>query len=238
MTNSTVAPKPTPSPQTSVMLRMAERFGMSAPAFESTLMATIIPGGQATKEQVAAFLIVADQYALNPFTKEIYAFPAKGGGIVPIVSIDGWLKLMNSHPGFDGLEFEDIFTEDGKFAAVTAHIHRKDRSHPISTTEYLGECLRSTEPWRQWPRRMLRHKATIQCARYAFGFAGVYDEDEAERIIQAQSTRVVDVGERPRTLGGLTARLESSTAPASEETVNRDTGEIANDSTHTEAIAN
>ena len=31
--------------------------------------------------------------------------------------------------------------------------------------------------------RMLRHKALIQCARLAFGFTGIYDQDEAERII-------------------------------------------------------
>ncbi len=30
--------------------------------------------------------------------------------------------------------------------------------------------------------RMLRHKALIQAARYAFGFSGVMDEDEADRI--------------------------------------------------------
>lgn len=29
---------------------------------------------------------------------------------------------------------------------------------------------------------MLRHKALIQCARVAFGFSGIYDEDEARRI--------------------------------------------------------
>jgi hypothetical protein len=28
--------------------------------------------------------------------------------------------------------------------------------------------------------RMLRHKALMQCARYAFGFSGVTDDDEAE----------------------------------------------------------
>ncbi|EEW4602325.1 phage recombination protein Bet, partial [Escherichia coli] len=34
------------------------------------------------------------------------------------------------------------------------------------------------------PKRMLRHKAMIQCARLAFGFAGIYDNDEAERIVE------------------------------------------------------
>lgn len=34
---------------------------------------------------------------------------------------------------------------------------------------------------------MLRHKAMIQAARLAFGFGGIYDEDEAQRI-QAPET--------------------------------------------------
>ena len=31
---------------------------------------------------------------------------------------------------------------------------------------------------------MLRHKAMIQCARLAFGFGGIFDQDEADRIIE------------------------------------------------------
>jgi hypothetical protein len=48
-------------------------------------------------------------------------------------------------------------------------------------TEDMAECKRPTEPWTKWPARMLRHKAAIQCARYAFGFAGIIDPEEAER---------------------------------------------------------
>jgi hypothetical protein len=33
---------------------------------------------------------------------------------------------------------------------------------------------------------MLRHKAMIQCARLAFGFGGIYDQDEAERIAEIE----------------------------------------------------
>ena len=44
---------------------------------------------------------------LNPFTKEIYAFPdSKSGGIVPMVSIDGWCRIINEHPQLDGIGFE------------------------------------------------------------------------------------------------------------------------------------
>jgi phage recombination protein Bet len=170
----------------SVTLDMADRFGMEPLAFEQTLRATVFPGN-GSKEAFAAFLIVAKQYNLNPVLKEIYAFPAKGGGIVPIVSIDGWMNLINSHPSFDGMDFEEHHDDAGALVSIRCTIFRKDRAHPISVTEYLSECVRSTDPWKM-KHRMLRHKAAIQAARYAFGFAGIYDEDEAERIVEARQT--------------------------------------------------
>ena len=89
-----------------------------------------------TREELAAFLMVAKEYELNPITREIYAFPKKGGGIQPIVGIDGWANILNSHPAFDGMEFID-HREKGVVTAITCRIYRKDRSHPIEATEYL-----------------------------------------------------------------------------------------------------
>lgn len=207
----------------SVMLRMAERFGMDRAAFERTLMATVIPGGKATPEQVAAVLLVADQYKLNPLTKEIYAFPAKGGGIVPVVGVDGWIKLMNDHAQADGVELVENCDDKGALVSVTAKVYRKDRSHPVVVTEYLAECLRGTEPWRQSPRRMLRHKALIQGLRVAFGFSGIYEPDEAERIVEVQAqARVVETS--ASTLSSAADALE---AEAKAESVNVETGEVS-----------
>lgn len=131
-----------------------------------------------TDDQMMALLIISNQFGLNPWTKEIYAFPDKGNGITPIVGIDGWSRIMNDHPQFDGIEFE----QDAE--SCTCRIYRKDRSRPTSVTEYGVECQRNTDPWRTHPKRMLRHKAMIQCARLAFGFTGIYDQDEAERIVE------------------------------------------------------
>ena len=50
----------------------------------------------------------------------------------------------------------------------------------------MSECYRDMGPWKTHPKRMLRHKAMIQCARLAFGFTGIYDQDEADRIAEAQ----------------------------------------------------
>lgn len=169
----------------SVLLDMANRYGMEPAAFEATVRATCMKpdknGKVPSREEFAAFLLVAKEYNLNPLLKEIYAFPAKGGGIVPIVSVDGWVNLINSQDALDGIEFAIEHDDKGALVSITCRIYRKDRSRPIEVTEYLVECIRQTEPWAM-KHRMLRHKALIQCARYAFGFAGIYDEDEGEKI--------------------------------------------------------
>jgi len=171
-----------PATSNNLLASLAQSAGLNAEELENTLRATVVPAG-ATPEQFTAFLMVAKKYDLDPITKEIYAFPAKSGGIQPIVSIDGWLGIINRHPEFDGMEFEDHM-DNGQLAAVTCRIYRKDRRHPTEVTEYMSECKRGTEPWNKWPARMLRHKATIQAARYAFGLSGIADPDEAERMAE------------------------------------------------------
>lgn len=167
---------------TTLSKNLSAKFGMGEEAnVLETLKATAFKG-QVSDAQMTALLIVANQYGLNPWTKEIYAFPDKNNGIVPVVGVDGWSRIMNDHPQFDGMDFA-IDDE-----SCTCKIYRKDRSHPIQVTEYMSECKRNVGPWTTHPKRMLRHKAMIQCARLAFGFVGIYDEDEAARI------REVDMG--------------------------------------------
>jgi phage recombination protein Bet len=166
--------------RTSPLAVMAAKFNADPAKLLETLKATVFSSAR-SNEELQALVIVANSYNLNPLTKEIYAFPAKGGGIVPVISIDGWANLANSHPQMDGMDFEWQHDDKGALISCTCIIYRKDRSRPTRVTEYLSECKRSTDPWKM-EHRMLRHKALCQCVRIAFGFSGVYDEDEAERI--------------------------------------------------------
>lgn len=163
----------------SVLGALASRYSCDPAVLQKTLKETVFKG--ASDAQFITLCVVSNQYGLNPMTKEIYAFPDKRGGVIPIVSVDGWANIMNSHPMFDGIEFEETAER------CTAIIHRKDREHPIKVTEWLEECRMNTEPWRKYPRRMLRHKAMIQCARMAFSLSGIYDSDEARRIVECQT---------------------------------------------------
>lgn len=152
-----------------------------------------------TDAQMEALLIVAEQYRLNPFTKELFAFADKGA-IVPVVSVDGWSRIINENPAFNGLEFrysdEIVTMPRGKPCPAWCEvvIYRKDRDRPTVVREYLDEVYQSPRgqnaydgPWQSHTKRFLRHKTLIQGARIAFGFAGIYDEDEAHRIIDAGS---------------------------------------------------
>lgn len=157
---------------------MAQRLDLDENTVSATLGRTICQ--KATPEEIIAFCIVANEHKLNPFKKEIYAFPKKGGGIVPMVPIDGWTHIVNANADFDGCEFEEHEDAEGKVEAITCTMHVKGRAHPIILKERLKECFRPTEPWKQMPCRMLRHKAFMQAARIAFSLGGIFDQDETD----------------------------------------------------------
>lgn len=193
---------------------------------KNTLIATAFNNGdkEISDAQMASLLIVAGQYKLNPWTKEIYAFPDKNKGIIPVVGLDGWSRIINSSSNFDGMEFrysENMLTMDGaKVPApewIECVIHRADRKFPTIVREYLTECYRAPfkgkygdviGPWQSHPSRFLRHKATIQCARLAFGFVGIYDQDEAERIRENGTVKTVQ-GETEDTIPKEYQKFES-----------------------------
>lgn len=192
-----------------LVTRIAQHYGVEPAKLLATLKATVFrTEREASDAEMVSLLVVAEQYKLNPFTKELFAFADKHKGIVPIVSVDGWARIVNEHPQFNGVTFEYGGTGPDWVKCI---IYRKDREHPIQVTEFMEECKRGTGPWQSHPSRMLRHKAYIQCARLAFGFAGIYDEDEAERIIEA-GKQPAPTGAQPK-LGaaGLKDRLEVDT---------------------------
>lgn len=178
---------------TTLTSKLAAKLDMGADGSNliETLKATAFKG-QVSDAQMTALLVVANQFGLNPWTKEIYAFPDRQNGIVPVVGVDGWARIINNHPQFDGMEFE----QDSE--SCTCIMYRKDRGRPVKVTEYMEECRRANQgPWGSHPRRMLRHKAMIQCARLAFGFGGIFDQDEAERIVEKDMGPADVVGSRP-----------------------------------------
>jgi len=190
----------------SLLMRTAARYGIEEKNMLDTLKATAFrqrgrnggPPPEITNEQMVALLIVAERYDLDPFVKQIYAFPNKAGGIEPIVPIDGWIKIIQNHPQFQDWEIIYPPPEESEknYAWVEVVIWRKDRKKPTRHIEWFTECYVNTDPWNAKPRRMLEWKTIIQCGRKAFGLSGISDPDEGERIIDVTSEKP---GQKPAT---------------------------------------
>jgi phage recombination protein Bet len=108
--------------------KLAERVGMDSvdPQELITTLRQTAFKGDASDAQFIALLIVANQYGLNPWTKEIYAFPDKQNGIVPVVGVDGWSRIINENQQFDGMDFEFIYcirTGFGKYFILRKFFH-------------------------------------------------------------------------------------------------------------------
>ncbi len=227
----------------SLVNKFASRYSIDAEKLLPILKATAfkVKDGEASNEQMAALLVVADQYGLNPFTGEIFAFPDKQHGIVPVVGVDGWSRIINDHPQSDGFEFRQsekmITLPDAQLCPewMEVIIYRKDRSHAIVVREYLDEVYRPLKnysdgnkmkpgPWQTHTKRFLRHKTLIQGARIAYGFGGIYEEDEATQIIDMGRAQTIDVEperivempkakERPKEQASA-SETKATTAPA------------------------
>lgn len=202
--------------------KLAENLSIEGDAKEliDTLKATAfkVKEGVVSDAQMAALMIVAQQYGLNPWVKEIYAYPDKQNGIVPVVGVDGWTRIINNHPQFDGVEFnqseKNTTPDGGKLCPewIECIIYRKDRSKPIIVREYLDEVYKRTQyasPWQTHTKRFLRHKALIQCARLAFGFSGIYEPDDAESITGQQEKVINPLPTETTTIQTFDAVLKS-----------------------------
>lgn len=210
--------------QQSLMRRFSVKFGMNEKKFSESLMRVIFKNAQVTVEEVAAFLIVCDQYDLNPFLKEIYPAITKDG-LLPVLGVDGWFKQMNRHPDFDGAEVEFSENEtrvsrpdrNGRNICTTGpewcrvKIYLKGKSHPIIIEERLSETFMPTKEWVSKPYRMLRHKTFIQAIRVTFGISGVYDKDDVQEIIPERNVQTIPAEKQ------ITSAIRTFTDDASRE---------------------
>ena len=183
-----------------VFKRSVQRSGMSPESFVQALSQTSLSQLPVWSEvDLETLLLAAERHGLSPLGREMFLVRAGDQLTDPplvVVGVDGWSKVLNSHKKFAGMQFlESQELVDGLPAWIECTIHRWDRRVPTRVREYLAEDRGNSLPWLTHPRRMLRHKALVQCARLAFGLVGVYDHDEAQRI-------------RSGTLGGADNRAQ------------------------------
>ena len=144
-----------------------------------------------TENEVAAALVFARQYDLNPITKEIQFFRSRGK-VNPYIGYDGWVTVVNRQEDFNGVTFDVELDGERNLISVQCNIFRKGFDFPISVREFYHECRKQTQPWAQMPSRMLRQRAFSQSARLAYGI-GIPDRDEVVMENTPIPTQVVDL---------------------------------------------
>lgn len=179
------------TPTRNALSALTEQLGMTDfGELANILKQTIMP--KASDAELGAFSLVCSTYRLNPLTREVYAFPTKSGGIMPMIGIDGWLKIAHQHPDYAGMAWTEGIDDGDRWCECTVWL-KSTPEHPVTVREYLSECKQNTPVWAQRPKRMLRHRATIQAIRYALGISGVSDADDYEEQGLGGSMQMRDV---------------------------------------------
>ena len=184
-------------PVQSIVDRSVQRSGLSYDSFVRLIIQSALSRLTIwTQADLDRLLLLSERLGLDPLNNEIYATEispdsGKKARIVFVVGVDGWSKIINSHPQFDGMKFVESAPGDDELPLYfECTIFRKDRKVATSVREYMYEAHTGQGAWLTHPRRMLRHKAMVQCARICFGLSGIYEPDEASRIEAAhQSSR-------------------------------------------------
>lgn len=179
-----------------------ERSGMSEEGFVGALMQTSLSRLDSwSLPDLERLLTASLKYNLSPVGREIFVCPDPlGSAPLLVVGVDGWSRILNDHEQFAGMKFKesDDLTE-GVPNWIECAIYRRDRRVATAVREYFCEVRGSSSAWITHPRRMLRHKAMVQCARIAFGLGEIVDTDEAQKIISAREEKMqIKPQDRPR----------------------------------------
>lgn len=210
------------------LTRLADNIGTTPDEIKDVLSGMIISakaqhGAVATDAELTVVSGICAQYDLNPLTREAHAF-ISGGKLSVVIGIDGWLRIANRQPNFNGIEYDYEF--DGKeLLSVTTKIHVKGRDFPVCVTEWMDECYQPKSPaWQKFKKRMLRNKSTGQAIRVAFGISEVIDDDEKARITESAP---VEKNITPQQQGPTTEEIDLLMAECGDlETLKQACGEL------------
>lgn len=119
-------------------------------------------------KSILALLRSMQSLHLDPLSEEIGLIQYEDGNWQVFITIEGCSKLLNQHPQFNGLVFNQADTLiDGVPEWIECSIYRRDRTVATTVREYLMEVRGENAIWQKMPRRMLRHRALQQCVRLA-----------------------------------------------------------------------
>ena len=149
----------------------------------------------ANDSELTMFLSLAAKYDLDPFAREIWFIQAKDRNIIT-TGRDGYLKIANRDPNFDGMisdvvHLSDKFVKEndtvkhlynvgnrGPIIGAYAVVYRKDRAHPAYFFAPFSEYNKGFNAWKQYPSAMIQKVAEACALKRAFSISGLVTEEE------------------------------------------------------------
>lgn len=159
----------------------------------NTIKSTVAP--KATDEELDMFLSISSTYGLDPFLREIWCVDM-GGRTVITTGRDGYLKIANRNPNYNGITGDvvragDKFVKEGDtvkhlystsnrgpIVGAYAIVYRTDRAHPVYVFAPFNEYNKNNSVWRQYPSAMILKVAESMALKRAFSISGLVTEEE------------------------------------------------------------
>lgn len=174
------------------LMKVEHSMDLTTAEAKELLKNTVAQG--ATDAELGMFIAHCQATGLDPILKEVWFIKTKGytkrdgtaveGRVQIMTGLQGFLKVANRHPAYDGMECE-VIRENGKPVAAIAKVYRKDRKFP-SVGEALWSEYYKPNPngragiWEQMPSIMLAKCAKSLALREAFPqeLNGLYTQEE------------------------------------------------------------
>ena len=154
----------------------------------------------ASDNELEMFMHLAKEYGLDPFQKEIF-FWKKGGRVTTMTSRDGYLKIANQHPAYEGMDSNIIYPGDEleitkkdiklksdsvdnmskKPVGAYAVVYRSDRKIPTKIRVPFQEYFKANsykDNWKKYPSAMILKVAESMALKRAFSVSGLVSKEE------------------------------------------------------------
>ncbi len=150
----------------------------------------------ANEDEFKMFMHLAKTYGLDPFNKEIFFWKIKGNPTI-MTSRDGYLKIADRYPEYDGL-VSDVVREKDKYTRTVegvthqygtdrgdiigayALVYRKDRRYPVYVFAPFKEYYACNRVWSQYPSAMILKVAESMALKRSFTVSGLVSSEELD----------------------------------------------------------
>ena len=149
----------------------------------------------ATNDEFEMFMHLAKQYGLDPFQKEIFFWKYDKDPTI-MTSRDGYLKIANHHPEFNGYVADVVYENDsfkklmdgvehnyqlkdrGAIIGAYCLVYRKDRAFPVYVFAPYEDYKRNSQVWSNYPNAMILKCAESMALKRAFSVSGLVSKEE------------------------------------------------------------